>query len=384
MLCEDSEVFFLNVRFEGNRDTSSESRGGGLCCSSGATVVLSGCEFVSNEVGREEWWGNWGHGFTGHGGGLCAMWAAHVTVEDGVFRENFSWSHGAGACALGDYTELVLRRCTFDSNTAPTYLDLQEGGRGGGLCVESATADIRDTELVGNSVGLYGGAIYANALANLTLDGVTISDCEAGVSGGALFAQGPVEFTFTDVHFIANRASAGGAAYFDAGLRAREFRRCLFVSNTAHVTGGAIHAWASYSGVLVTQCTMYGNAAPSGSQIHAAHAASPVIENSILTFGFGGEPIACLEGSVPQVTNCCVFGHDAGDSLCGDYSENIFADPLFCSCDGGDFSLCENSPCLAQGAGDDPIGAFGQGCGPCSSATERTSWGAIKATYRTE
>ncbi|SVC94132.1 uncharacterized protein METZ01_LOCUS346986, partial [marine metagenome] len=42
---------------------------------------------------------------------------------------------------------------------------------------------------------------------------------------------------------------------------------------------------------------------------------------------------------------------------------NISIDPLFCSPDSGDYTLAENSSCVAAGANGSNVGAFGVGCG---------------------
>jgi hypothetical protein len=49
-----------------------------------------------------------------------------------------------------------------------------------------------------------------------------------------------------------------------------------------------------------------------------------------------------------------------------------------------DFTLCANSLCLPENNidCDQLIGAYGEGCPPCDSPVESTSWGAIKAMYR--
>jgi len=83
----------------------------------------------------------------------------------------------------------------------------------------------------------------------------------------------------------------------------------------------------------------------------------------------------------------CFFGNAGGDSLVsrGPTRSNIFEDPLVCNLAGGDYTLCENSPCLAE---NEPVGvtmgvyADAPGCGPCSAPVDVTSWGALKALFR--
>jgi hypothetical protein len=65
-----------------------------------------------------------------------------------------------------------------------------------------------------------------------------------------------------------------------------------------------------------------------------------------------------------------------GDSLPGDSGDNLFTDPLLCDVYHDDFTLCENSPCVADNnAWGEPVGAHGIGCGNCDSPVEAMSWG---------
>lgn len=67
------------------------------------------------------------------------------------------------------------------------------------------------------------------------------------------------------------------------------------------------------------------------------------------------------------------------------YNGNISDDPLFCAPSLGDFTVGEDSPCLAAGEGGSDIGAFGAGCGPGTTVPESeqtSSWGRVKALHR--
>ena len=68
--------------------------------------------------------------------------------------------------------------------------------------------------------------------------------------------------------------------------------------------------------------------------------------------------------------------------MCGPYNDNLFEDPLFCDVFAPDLTLCQTSPCLPENnVFGVLIGAHEQGCGTCSTAVQRTTWGAIKALY---
>ncbi|MCK4415324.1 MAG: hypothetical protein KAY32_17455 [Candidatus Eisenbacteria sp.] len=60
---------------------------------------------------------------------------------------------------------------------------------------------------------------------------------------------------------------------------------------------------------------------------------------------------------------------------------NIWADPLFCDREGGDFRLELGSPCAPEANPDcGVIGALPVGCGP-NPIDDRT-WGGLKALFR--
>jgi hypothetical protein len=79
---------------------------GGILAEVYCTPVVRRCRFVAN-VGTE-------------GGGLCTKDA--MLVEDCLFEDNFSSSHGGGASAAGNlgYASTFLR-CTFVNNEAGVY-----------------------------------------------------------------------------------------------------------------------------------------------------------------------------------------------------------------------------------------------------------------------
>lgn len=160
---------------------------------------------------------------------------------------------------------------------------------------------------------------------------------------------------------------------------------CLFVDNISPPL------WLDYSNASISNCTIVSNHSVSYGVFHFAltHFSAQnncTITNCIIAFNscvgsVSGQP----DGSVFDQN--CLFENAGGDSLPsrGTSRSNIFVDPLFCDLQGGDYTLCENSPCLTWNppAGI-AMGAYADapGCGPCSSPVTVRSWGAIKALYR--
>lgn len=233
--------------------------------------------------------------------------------------------------------------------------------------------------------------------------GPTIVDCAfencKAISGGGIFVQ-RCSVRVEDCVFLGNFGSEGGGVCFyhsEDGL----VRGCLFAENKGAgivmtlETPAAIEECqfirndfgAGYSnGVLawgrpspsIRNCTFVGNrSAPPIDCIFS----DPKIDASIFAFN-GSTPVTCWH-STPVIRRSVFYSNALGDSLCGDYADNRFMDPLLCDHVSGDVSLCADSPCLP---GNSPwgelVGALGEGCPPCETACESITWGGVKALYR--
>jgi hypothetical protein len=140
------------------------------------------------------------------------------------------------------------------------------------------------------------------------------------------------------------------------------------------------------------------------------------IENTIIAFNSGGDPIEGGDGPYNEaILTCCdIYGNLGGDWV-GEIADqygingNFSADPLFCGPVAGSipmihaaasaYSLHANSPCLPgnhpDGCECGLIGAHGQGCGevfdPIAKDTStkngvaavmKLTWGRVKVGYR--
>jgi hypothetical protein len=161
---------------------------------------------------------------------------------------------------------------------------------------------------------------------------------------------------------------------------------CLFVDNRGQRS--CICVGGSYP-VTVEDCTFvdnggsYWSTEPSGALIGSYGPAPIIVRNCIFAFNRVDE----IMGEPDDVTVawCCVYGNTCGDTLTVSYDPEriVWEDPLFCDWEAADYTLCADSPCLPSVSGwTDIVGAYGQGCGPCGTAVEATSWGRIKAMYR--
>jgi predicted outer membrane repeat protein len=276
-----------------------------------------------------------------------------------------------------------------------TVIDCEGGGNRGFYfhSGEGAAAVVRGFTVRSGS-GDYGGGMHCSS-SSPTLVNCSFTENYAGyVGGGGVYCEESSP-TFIDCTFLRNSASeprhggGGGGMYFRNC--AVTVSGCTFAGNVAWSflggAGGAIYC--EYSSMTVSDCTFHGNSAGGvGGGIYCGSSSSAMMENTIIAYSSSGEAIS---GTDVALTCCDIFGNSGGDWVGGIEGQlgingNFSACPSFCHAEGGDFTLCDESPCLPGNHPDGYdcglIGAWGQGCACGSSVTEPTSWGGIKAIYR--
>jgi hypothetical protein len=236
------------------------------------------------------------------------------------------------------------------------------------------------------------------------LSGFTIANGYRNSGGGvSIYRSSPV---IKDCIFLGNDADYGGAVYVRYEEAAPKIRSCVFIGNSCTLDGGAIYlrtgafaavtncvfarnvasAWGGAvrivtdGGAEFRYCTFYGNIGTAdGSTIRDTGAGS-VLSNCIFAFGGSGPPLVCSTTIPDEITHCLIYGHTGSDSLCGNYYDNMFIDPLFCNVAEDNFTLCANSHCIfTNNTWGERVGAYAQGCGNCDAPAEPTSWGMIKS-----
>lgn len=252
-----------------------------------------------------------------------------------------------------------------------------------------------------------GGSIYCANAAPVFID-CKIRRSEATLDGGGVYCANSSPHFLRCDFFEHYAGRSGGAGYFVSSTPLIE--ECAISLNDATEDGGGFVLLDCPSGSVIDLCTFRqnysrrgaglwfggaaavgvagcmmvdGNAYLQGSNVFCGTESSPAFETSILSFGLHGEAIYCETGADPSFLHCLVYGNAAGDSLCGNRSENLFDDPLFCDFYALDYSVCSNSPCLPENnEWGILIGDRIMGCDACNTAVEPMSWGAIKALFR--
>ena len=337
-MCENGST----PRFEYCRflDNTANELGGGLCCV-GSSPIVRDCYFDENTAYRET-------PVSGYGGGVACISSSSPVIVDTDFTSNESYYRGGGLHC--DYSAASIQGCSFVGNNLIGY---GTGGAGAALAFSDGVTFTGCTfSGNGNASTVVGAGLFVSASA-VTVTGCDFIDNTAGTSGGAQFTEGATG-TVSGCTFAGNETTWGAAA---GGIN------CVLGANPT-----------------ITGCTFADNF---GYHVYC-QGTSPTIEYSILAFASATGPVGCQEGTeTPHIHHCIVFGNAGTDTVCGgNFSDILNTDPLLCDRLNDDFTLCENSPCLAGATWPSLVGAHGQGCGHCDYAVEPTTWGSIKAIYR--
>ncbi|MFH1843837.1 MAG: FlgD immunoglobulin-like domain containing protein [bacterium] len=304
MYNEEAPSLLTRVTFAGNYTTSEFGIGGGMQCNGPAT--LDNCSFIANS--------------SVDGGGLYC-----------------------------DGPSLILTNCVFKGNSAPD-------GSGGGMSSVDAWPQLFDVRfeqnlaVSGGGINIVGGAPSLNR--------VTLYDNESDFLGGGMFIDGSPAM-LDSVTFSSNSSFMGGGLYCTS-LGTPRFSNATFDGNTAESGAGI---YCSYETTPEFTSTTIVNSVD-GSAIECEEA-SPVFARCIIAYTGSGPAFSCDGLSFPDVSHCCLHGNSGGNTVCGASGDNLLAKPRFCLANPDDFSLGENSPCLARNNDwAEQIGAHGEGsCG---------------------
>jgi predicted outer membrane repeat protein len=222
------------------------------------------------------------------------------------------------------------------SSGAITVSDLtfQDGSSDFGGAILATTATVSNSTFTGNSVLLFGGAIFATSTATVTAS--TFSNNTATINGGAILAT---TATVSNSDFTGNDAVYGGAILATTATVSNS----TFTNNTATINGGAIYASSTatvsnsdftdndagdYGGAIfanttatVTASTFTDNdAVYGGGAIHAYSTAT--VSNSTFT---GNAATNGIGGAIYVFGTATVSNSDFTDNHAGDYGGAIDA-----------------------------------------------------------
>lgn len=257
---------------------------------------------------------------------------------------------------------------------------VSDPGHGAALLVwQGSQAVVTDCVFVDNHAGWDNGAIHARHFGTV----VTVSDCEftgntATHNGGACGSHTGAVMTIVTSMFTNNSTPmiAGACNAYGATLNVHD---SVFVGNSGAV--GAIII--EDSSADISGNTFHANGSSQHASVLFNTGSSGSFERNIVANDLGGHGLR-IASSWSFTHGCNIFdGNALGAIEGGDLDDSdIIAPALFCDVDGGDLTVCADSPAIAPGNGCGQIGAFGQGCGPCGTVPTRVhSWSTIKDLF---
>ncbi len=376
MYCENSEVRIVNCEFHDN----DAAVGGGLACGL-SDVKIVNCDFRFNSA-------NYGGGMTC---GNCSP-----TLTDCLFTGNSAAESGI-ALFCWEASPTVMG-CEFTLNEAGAAL--------GGIKCSGPSDPVFDDCSFSQNVALFGGGMYCDSGAAVTITNSTFSDNDGGalsldyasasltdvtfLRNVASFSGGGIaciesDATLLRVDFLDNIAPEYGGGFYYEGIGSPSLTSCTFAGNTAETRGGGGGMYVRGGQPLLQSCTFFGNDGLPAGGVFCEFAAIVTLEKCIVASSTSGSAIVC-ESEATAVLSCSdVYGNAGGDWIgCLEgqdlLNDNLSTDPLFCDAPAGDLTIDANSPCCGE---NNPacglVGAWGVGC---DSPVTATSWGAIKGLFR--
>lgn len=192
-----------------------------------------------------------------NGGGMVLTGTTNVTMKDMQITENEGWTAG-GIILNNSNVKFLAENCNISSNKAFS-------GHGGGLYAVWGITDAQLTgcTLANNYAELQGGAIAtANGL-YITFTDCVITNNQAGKEGGAVYTKAPL--TFDGCTISNNIAGSNGGAFCTGPMGTSsvlhpvlQIKNCTVEQNESDGQGGALYL-ASGSLGSVENTVMQGN-----------------------------------------------------------------------------------------------------------------------------
>jgi len=279
-----------------NGDSGS---GGGILCQ-GASPIISDCRVMGNTAGL--------------GGGVLFS-SSYATIMNCTIADNVAGGAGGGGIACTGSGDALIINCDILGNSA--------GGSGGAVLSDLSMPWIMNSRIEDNQTSGDGGGIGMVNGSNLMVLGCVVSGNSASSYGGGIDHLESSSM-IANCTITGNSASGGGGISFYASSNLNVLN-CTFSGNSAGQGGGLL---CSASTLLIQNCILWGDSAPSGPEL-------AVLAGANLTIGYSD-----LQHGETAVTV------DPAGSLSW-WPGNIDQNPLFVG--GGDYHLRGSSPCIDAG-----------------------------------
>lgn len=248
---DEASIESVDDTFSGNAiDTYTlpGMSGGAISLASRGTLRAEGTTFEDNLA------------YTG--GAIWAARGAEITLASVSFEGNRAFEAG-GALFGSDDASVDATDTRFEANLA-------EEGDGGAIHLQTdVLLTLAGGELVANTTGGDGGAIFVRQGGTVTLSELVFEENSApDGSGGALAASDVVALSVADTRFTGNSAySRGGAVSLEEMYHTASFVRVQAEENGSSTVAGGVLRASSYSDVEIDDSAFRDNLASGGGAV---------------------------------------------------------------------------------------------------------------------
>lgn len=324
-----------------------DEHGGGIAVFD-SDLIVKGCVFRNN-------WANGGLGGAIYAAG-SPFAAGSLTATGCTFEDNRAFADGGAV--FGEDVVCHLVDCTFRGNRAVV---------GGGVGILHLSHLLRRCTFENNTAKIAGGGFYYSGDGTVELEDVLFANNTAEDFGGGLRVVSGFGVTLRRAWFVNNSALHGGGA--SVTLTPVEAEYVLWFRGTAGDEGGGIHLDQVPASSFL-RCTWLENTSPVGASFFVR---SGAIDVTRCIVGDEDTRAAFCTGAPSVTSNCNLGGKTTGQCLTFERRVSVQG------CESSPQALCtlESSSCGTAGHADET-------CLPsdCQTPVEPISWGRLKILYR--
>ena len=314
--------------------------GGAIFIDNGCSVTAHNSTFVDNSAGysggaialfqdSEALLGNGQNVFSGNrggtlGGAISAFDRSRITIDSSCCSNNMA--RYGGVIYIDRYASITVDNSSFDNNDA---------GSSGGVVYASSSSSITvgNSSFDNNDAGSSGGVVYASSSSSITVGNSSFDNNDAGSSGGVVYASSSSSITVDNSSFDNNDAGSSGGVVYASFSSSITVGNSSFENNEAGSRGGVIYAYYS-SNITVGDSSFDNNEAGStGGVVYARFSRSITVDNSLFNnntahFDAGVMYISGSSSSNITVGNSSFDNNEAGRSggVVYAYSSSITVD----------------------------------------------------------
>ena len=309
-------------------NNSVNADGGAIFAYDNNTITIDSSEFDGNEAG-------------GNGGGVYSSHLSQIVFRNGCMHSRNSAKEGGGVIFTRDNAPFTDFGSSFVNNWAEI--------NGGSICINDGDIRLKESNFVGNTAPMYGGAINLKGIAHwamieksvfsnnsamngaaismhtndnnyLNMSGNVFSFNNATGMGGALYLAKGNNLTSNGDSFFENSADQNGGVFYLKGENRLKIQDGNFSSNRAEGDGGVLYSQMKMDlEITGKECSFIENQAQNGGVICANYNSTVKLNAEILFMvnntanGSGGALHLSRSNLISFCSNLGVVENQAGD-----------------------------------------------------------------------